>query len=58
MQGLNQSLVVVEMMKEDRNTRDNLVWTAGNGGPMQEICMTHRIPRAQGLNKGKKQIPG
>ena len=24
-------------------TRDNLVWTAGNGAPMHEACVPHRI---------------
>ena len=28
------------------NARDHLTWTTGNGDPMYEVCITHRIPRA------------
>ena len=24
---------------KDQNTRDHLVWTAGNGDPMHEVCI-------------------
>ena len=29
-----------------RKTKDNLVWTAGTGDPIYEVCIQHRIPRA------------
>ena len=30
----------------DQNTRDHLARTTGNGDPIHEVCMPHRIPRA------------
>ena len=29
-----------------RNTRDHLVWTAGNGDPMHEVSIPHSISSA------------
>ena len=34
-----------EDVAKDQNTRDNLAWTTGNGDPMHEVCIPHRIPR-------------
>ena len=31
---------------KDRNTRDHLAWTIGVRGPVHEVCIPHRIPRA------------
>ena len=42
----------------ERNTGDHLVWTAGTGDPMHEVCILNRIPREweqQGRSKKKKQ---
>ena len=36
-----------EDVAKDRNTRNYLAWTAGNGDPMHEVCIPHKIPRAQ-----------
>ena len=30
----------------DRNTRDHLAWTIGNGDSMHGMCIPHKIPRA------------
>ena len=30
----------------DRNTRDYLAWTTGNGDLMHEVCIPHNIPCA------------
>ena len=30
----------------DRNTRDDLAWTIGNGDPMHGVCTPHSIPHA------------
>ena len=41
-----------------RNTRDQLVRTAGNEDPMHGVCIPHKIPRAlkhKGWSKRKKQ---
>ena len=38
--GLNSVLGQYELFR-DRNTRDHLVWTAGNGDPMQ-VYIPHR----------------
>ena len=35
--GLKQYTAV----QKDRNTRDHLVWTIGNRGPMHEVCILH-----------------
>ena len=35
-----------EDVAKDRNTRDHLAWITGNGGPMHEACILHRLPRA------------
>ena len=32
-----------------RNTRNNLVWTNGNGDTMHEVRIPHKIPRAGGI---------
>ena len=40
---LNQFL---HMMKNNRNTRDYLVWTAGNGNTMHEMCIPQTAPHA------------
>ena len=37
---LKQSLVVAKTAKK------HLVLTVGNGDPMREVCIPHRIPRA------------
>ena len=36
------------MIQKDQNARDHLVvvWTAGNGDPIHEVCIRDRIPRA------------
>ena len=41
-----------------RRSRDYLVQTAGNGDPVHNVCISHRIPCAweqQGLNKRKEE---
>ena len=35
-----------EVSAKYQNTSDHLAWTAENGDPMQEVCISHRIPRA------------
>ena len=35
-----------EDVAKDQITRDHLVWAAGNGDPMHEVCIPHRIHRA------------
>ena len=35
-----------ENVAKDRNTWGHLVWTAGNGDPMHEVCIPHRTPHA------------
>ena len=47
-----------EDVAENENPRDHLIFAAGNGDPVHEVCISHRIPRSwesQGLNKKKKQ---
>ena len=43
---LNAVFSRCEDIAKDQNTKDHLVWTAGNGGPMNEICIPHKVPRA------------
>ena len=57
---IGQSIAMLPAIKANspRNTRDHIVWTAGNGDPMHEACIPHSIPHAwaqQGWNKRKKQ---
>ena len=30
-------------VEKDRNTRDHLAWTAGNGNPMHEVCIIRMV---------------
>ena len=43
--GLKAVLSQYELLT-DRNTRDHLAGTAGNGDPMHGVRIPHRIPRA------------
>ena len=38
---------------KDRNTRDHLGWTIGNGDPVHGVCIPHKIPR-HGNKRGKQ----
>ena len=47
-----------KVISKDRNARDHLSWTTGNGYPMHRVCIPHRIPSAweqQEWIKMKKQ---
>ena len=35
-----------EDVAKKQNTRDHLAWTAGNGDPIHDVCIPHRVPRA------------
>ena len=39
--GLNAVFNLYKIVANDRNTRDQLVWTAGNGDPTHGVCTPH-----------------
>ena len=43
--GLKAVVSQYEIVPKDRNTRDHLAWTIGNGDPMPKVCTPSRIPR-------------
>ena len=47
LRGLEQPLVGVKTFHKMRYKGNHLVWTAGNGDPMHEACILHRIHRAK-----------
>ena len=42
------------ILQPELNTRDHLLWTTGNRDSMHEVCILHRIPRADNSQTWKK----
>ena len=42
--GLKAIFSQYKVVPKDRNKRDHSAWKTGNGDPMHEVCILHRIP--------------